>query len=271
VVAVAGLAAPNEIPAGFGTVAADVAGVEEFAPKDFHEKQLCKNHEPSVKDGAVVVAAFGVVKDIDGVGKADDAVDAAADAAPRLTPVVASLAPKPNPVEAGTVVVAGADELPPNRPEGLGSDDAVVAAAPKSPPAGLLVEAPKLRLVDTEVVAGAAAPPPKRPPAGLGRAEAPPPPKSPPMDAVVAGAVVEDVPPRLKQPVAGVEEAAGAAPPKLNPLLAGLLAPPPKLNPDILKRRELVIERKYLIFFSTCMSPQHNVEHDWAAGDKLKY
>lgn len=35
VVAVAGLAAPNESPAGFGTDAADVAGVEDFAPRSF--------------------------------------------------------------------------------------------------------------------------------------------------------------------------------------------------------------------------------------------
>jgi len=74
VVAVAGLAAPNESPAGFGTDAADVAGVEDFAP--------------SVKDGAVVVAAFGVAKDSEGVGKADAAVDAAAGAALRLKPVL---------------------------------------------------------------------------------------------------------------------------------------------------------------------------------------
>lgn len=61
VAAVAGFAAPNEIPVDFGTVTADVAGVEDFAP--------------SVKDGAVVVAAFGVANESEGVGKADAAVD----------------------------------------------------------------------------------------------------------------------------------------------------------------------------------------------------
>ena len=43
-------------------------------------------HIPSVNDGAVVVAAFGVAKESEGVGKADAAVDAAAGAAPRLKP-----------------------------------------------------------------------------------------------------------------------------------------------------------------------------------------
>lgn len=41
-----------------------------------------------MKDGAVVVAAFGVAKDSEGVGKADAAVDAAAGAALRLKPVL---------------------------------------------------------------------------------------------------------------------------------------------------------------------------------------